>query len=157
MGGEATGPEATSPVSLPSSATYRSLHAVTAAQQPSGCCLQGSGWEGIGGARDLPRPRHSELGPRPPRNLPRVIEAGEGTGLGQGRRLLRITCPQVPKHGANTVPILKELESLPKGAETSRQPSPHCTDGEGEVDKRSPGLKATPSSLRQISTKSLEP
>ena len=112
---------------------------------------------GTGGAGDLPRPRHSELGPRPPRNLPRATEAGEGTGLGRGRRLLGITCPQVPKHGANTVPVLKELESLPKAAETSRQPSPHCTDGEGEVDKRSPGIKATPSSLGQISTMSLEP
>ena len=61
------------------------------------------------GARDLPRPRHSELGPRPPRKLPRDTEAGEDTGLGQGRRLLGITCPQVTKHEASTVPILKEL------------------------------------------------
>ena len=45
------------------------------------------------GARDLPRPRHSELGPRLPRKLPRDTERGEGTGLGQGRRLLGIIRP----------------------------------------------------------------
>lgn len=97
---EAAVPEATSksPVSLPPSTTYRSLHAVTAAQQPGGCCLQGSGWEGMG-AGDLPKPRHSGLVPRPLRKLPRETEAGDGTGRGQGRRLLGIKRLKVSKHG----------------------------------------------------------
>lgn len=45
----------------------------------------------------LPRPRYSELGPRPPRKLPRDTEAGEDTGLGQGRRLRGITLPSSPQ------------------------------------------------------------
>lgn len=79
------------PKSLPPSTTYRSLHVVAAAQQPGGCCLQGSGWEGVG-ARHLPRSGNLELGPRPLRKLPRETEAGEGVGHGQGIWL------KVPKH-----------------------------------------------------------
>lgn len=72
------------PKSLPPFTTYRGLHAVAAAQQPGGCRLQASRWEGVG-ARHLPRSRNSELGPGPLRKWPRETEAVEGMGRGLGR------------------------------------------------------------------------
>lgn len=69
---------------LPPYTTYPGLHAALAAQQPWGCGLQGSRWEGVG-ARHLPRSRSSELGPGPLRNRRRETEAGEGMGQGKGR------------------------------------------------------------------------